>query len=161
MLALPVVAVGKPGRIILDVHVCGLHEGEAAAERSFAASFCYRRVVSDSLMFCSSTYPHCCLGLLDQMCRPLAFAHPSEDSMTKRWGPHIFGSARTRTCPVRNRPFRYPPPAMPNFDYPHRKLLILNGISSSVCALANTILLLSRKFTMARRFRIFRKHLNA
>ncbi len=51
--------------------------------------------------------------------------------------------------------------AMPNFDYPYRKLLILNGIYNSVCALANTIRLLSRKFFMARRSRIFRKHLNA
>ncbi len=156
MLTLPVVSGGKSGRMILDVHVRGLHVGEAAAKRSVAASFLYWRAVSDSLGLRCSTYPHCCLGLLDQMCCPLALAHLFEDLMTKRWRSHIFGSARTRTCPVRNRPFRYPPSARPSSDYPQRKLLFLNEIYNSVCVLANTILLLSRKFFMARRSRIFR-----
>jgi hypothetical protein len=39
LLTLPVAAGGKSGQMILDVLVRSLHEGEAAAERSFAASF--------------------------------------------------------------------------------------------------------------------------
>jgi len=39
LLTLPVVAGGKSGQMILEVLVRGRHEGEAAAERSFAVSF--------------------------------------------------------------------------------------------------------------------------
>jgi hypothetical protein len=49
LLMLPVVAYGKSGQILLDVLVRGLHEGEAAAERSFAASFRSWRAVSACL----------------------------------------------------------------------------------------------------------------
>jgi hypothetical protein len=45
-LTLPVVGGGKSGQMILDVLVRGLHEGEAAAERS---SFRSWRVVNASL----------------------------------------------------------------------------------------------------------------
>jgi hypothetical protein len=39
LLTLPVVAGGRSSQMILEVLVRGLHEGEAAAERSFAVSF--------------------------------------------------------------------------------------------------------------------------
>ncbi len=39
LLTLPVVADGKSGQMIQEVFVRVLHEGQAAAERSFAASF--------------------------------------------------------------------------------------------------------------------------
>jgi hypothetical protein len=39
LLTLPVVAGGKSAQMVLDVLVRGLHEGEPAADRSFAASF--------------------------------------------------------------------------------------------------------------------------
>jgi hypothetical protein len=83
LLTLPVVAGGNSGQTILDVLVRGLHEGEAAAERSFAASFRSWRAVSASPDLRYSTYPLCWLGSFDQMCRPLALAHPSEGLMTK------------------------------------------------------------------------------
>ena len=38
LLTLPVVAGGKSGQMILDILVRGLHEDEAAAERSLSAS---------------------------------------------------------------------------------------------------------------------------
>jgi hypothetical protein len=74
----PAVAGDKSGQIILDVLVRSLHEGEATAERSLlSASFRSWRAVSASLELCYSIYPLCCLGLFDQMCRPLAHTHPS------------------------------------------------------------------------------------
>ncbi|GAB6194542.1 hypothetical protein [Desulfocastanea catecholica] len=72
----PAVAGGKSGQVILDVLVRGLHEGDAAAECNFAASFRSWRAVSASLEVRYSTCPLCCLGLFDQMYRPLAVTHP-------------------------------------------------------------------------------------
>jgi len=50
-----VVAGGKYGRMILDVLVRGLNEGEAAAGRSFANSFGSWRAVSACPELCCST----------------------------------------------------------------------------------------------------------
>jgi hypothetical protein len=49
LLTLPVVAGGKPCQMLLDVLVRGLHEGEAAAGRSFAPSYSSWWVASASL----------------------------------------------------------------------------------------------------------------
>lgn len=82
-MTLPVISCGNPGQMILDFLVCGLHEGEAVAERSFAASFRSGRAVSASLELRYSTYPLCRLGSFDQMCLPSAVPYPSEGLMTK------------------------------------------------------------------------------